>query len=330
MPSDTPAMTTQAGITREEVILGYRMFLGRDPEDDAVIRAGQLAWPDLASMGHAMAASPEFGARHGTNPYSLPPLDAASNAVETEADAATLQLMAEHGGSYWNRAGEAAPHWSVLTEERFLPHNIAANLAAFYASGAWDAQVLDATLARIGRRAEQFRHCVDYGCGVGRITLQFARRFPQVTGLDISAPHLHLASETFRRAGFEHVTLTRVMPDHLMPVESCDLWYSRIVLQHCAPPVTMNILRHAFRALNIGGVAMFQLPVWLRDYSFNLKAYLAGTPGAEMEMHAIPQRRILELADWHGLVLRDLREDSFLAGRPGGALSNTFTFEKMQ
>jgi len=325
LPSDS-----RSGVTREQIILAYHMFFGRAPEDEAVITAGQAAWPTLDSMGRAMAASPEFGARHGCNIFGLPSLDAPSNTVETEADPATLRLMAERTGAYWNRAGESAPHWSVLTEERFLPHNIAANLEAFYASGAWDAQVLDATLARIGRKPDQFRHCVDYGCGVGRVTLQMARRFPQVTGLDISAPHLHLAGETFRRAGFEHVALTQVMPDHLMPVESCDLWYSRIVLQHCPPPVAMNILRHAFRALNTGGVAMFQVPVWLQGYSFQLKSYLAGTPGAEMEMHAIPQRAILELADWQGLVLRDLREDSFLVGRPAAALSNTFTFEKVR
>lgn len=318
------------GITREEVIFAYRMFFARDPEDEGVIQAAQAAWPDPAALGRAMAASAEFGLHHGSNLHALPPLDAPNNAVETEADAATLKLMAEMAGDYWTRAGKAAPHWSVLTEERFLPQNIAANLEAFYGAGAWDAQVLDATLARINRRTAQFRHCVDYGCGVGRVTLQLAKRFPMVTALDISAPHLHLARETFRSAGIEHVTVTQVMPDQLVPVESCDLWYSHIVLQHCPPPVAMNILRHAFRALSVGGVAMFQIPVWIRDYSFNTQAYLAGTPGAEMEMHAIPQRAILELADWQGLVLRDVREDSFLMGRPGAALSNTFTFEKMR
>lgn len=325
MPHEAPG-----GVTREEVILAYRMFLGRDPESEAVITAGQATWPDVVSLGQSMARSAEFALRHGPNPHALPPLDAPGNAVETEADPSTLQRLAEQLGGYWTRAGQAAPHWSVLTEDRFLPQNIAANLEAFYAAGAWDAQVLDATLARIGRRAEQFRHCVDYGCGVGRVTLQLARRFAQVTGLDISAPHLHLATETFRRTGFAHVTLTPVTPGRLMPVESCDFWYSRLVLQHCPPPVTMNILRHAFRALTTGGVAMFQVPVWISDYAFNLGAYLDGTPGTEMEMHAIPQRLILELADWNGMVLRDVREDSFLVGRPAAALSNTFVFEKMR
>ena len=317
-------------LTREAVILGYRMLLGRDPENEEVIANAIAAWPEPEAFGKALATCAEFGLRHGPNLHALPPLDAGLNLVETEADAATLALMAGKVGGYWTRAGEAAPHWSVLTEERFLPQNIADNLPAFYAAGAWDAQVMEATLGRIGRKAGQFRHCVDYGCGVGRVTLQLARRFPQVTGLDISGPHLHLARETFRAAGLDHVTLTQVMPERLMPVESCDLWYSRIVLQHCPPPVTMNILRHAFRALETGGVAIFQLPVWIQGYQFDTASYLAGAPGAEMEMHAVPQRAILELADWQGLVLRDLREDSFLVGRPGAAISNTFTFEKLR
>ena len=325
MPADAPGV-----VTREEIVLAYRMFLGREMEDEAVIANAVASGLDPAGLGQVMAASAEFALRHGLNVHALPPLDASPNAVETEADAAALARMAAHVGGYWTRAGQAAPHWSVLTEERFLPQNIADNLQAFYAAGAWDAQVLDASLARIGRRAESYRHCVDYGCGVGRVTLQLARRFRQVTGLDISAPHLHLARETFRRAGFEHVTLVHVTPEALMPVESCDLWYSRLVLQHSPPPVAMNILRQAFHSLSIGGVAVFQVPVWIRDYSFRVAAYLAGTPGAEMEMHAIPQRAILELADWQGLVLRDLREDSFLVGKPGAALSNTFVFEKMR
>ncbi len=325
MPNDAGAT-----LTREAVILGYRMLLGRDPESEDVIAHAQAAWPDLQTFGKALAGCAEFGLRHGSNPHALPPLDAPTHHIETEADAATLALMAAKTGAYWTRAGETAPHWSVLTEERFLPQNIADNLQAFYAAGAWDAQVVEATLARIGRRAEEFHHCVDYGCGVGRVTLQLARRFPQVTGLDISPPHLHLARETCRAAGFTHVTLAQVMPERLMPVESCDFWYSRIVLQHCPPPVTMNILRNTFRALTPGGVAIFQLPVWMQGYGFQLAPYLAGAPGAEMEMHAIPQRMILELADWQGLVLRDLREDSFLLGRPGAALSNTFAFEKVR
>jgi len=325
LPSDAAP-----GVTREQVILAYRMFFGRDPEDESVIIYGQSAWPDLQTMGKAMAASPEFGLRHGMGQHSLPPQDAPSNAVETEADAATLARMARHVQAYWAHAGEVAPHWSVLTEERFLPENIVANLEAFYAGGAWDAHIVETILKRIGRRPEEFPHCVDYGCGVGRVTLQFARRFARVTGLDISAPHLHLARETARRAGFDQVTLTQVTPEAPMPIESCDLWHSRIVLQHSPPPVAMNILRHAFRALSTGGVAVFQVPVWIRDYRFTVSEYLSGALGTEMEMHAIPQRKILELADFQGLVLRDLREDNFSVGRAGAALSNTFTFEKMR
>lgn len=310
------------------MVLAYRMLLGREPESEDVITRGMAAWPDLAALGTAFAASEEFGARHGINAHALPPLDAGPNRVETAATPAQLAQMVRHLAQYWTQAGQDVAHWSVLTEERFLPQNIAANLQAFYDGGDWDARVLDATLARIGRKADEFGHCVDYGCGVGRITLHLARRFAAVTGLDISQPHLLLAAAALQEAGRDNVALAQVTAVDLMPVVRCDLWFSRIVLQHNPPPVTLHVLRRAFNSLVPGGVAVFQLQVWVRDYSFAIEPYLTGKPGTQMEMHAVPQRAILEMAHEQGMILRDLREDNSLSGRPGSAISNSFAFEK--
>lgn len=315
-------------VSREDVVLAYRMLLGREPENEDAIARGMAAWPDLATLGTAFAASEEFGARHGVNPHALPPLDAGPNEVETTASPARLAEMVQHLARYWTQAGQDVAHWSVLTEERFLPQNIAANLQAFYDGGDWDARVLDATLARIGRKPDEFGHCVDYGCGVGRITVHLARRFAAVTGLDISQPHLLLAAAALREAELDNVALAQVTAVDLMPVVRCDLWFSRIVLQHNPPPVTLHVLRRAFHSLMPGGVAVFQLQVWMRGYKFAIDPYLAGGRGAQMEMHAVPQRAILELAHQQGMILRDLREDNSLSGRPGSAISNTFAFEK--
>lgn len=316
-------------VTREHVVLAYRMLLGREPESEEVIGRAVAAWPDLFSLGRAFGASAEFAARHGVNPHALPPLDAAPIEVETEADPALLDRMVGHLARYWTGVGASAPHWSVLTEERFRPENIEQNLDVFYAGGDWDARVLDAALARIGRRAEELPHCVDYGCGVGRITLHLAKRFGTVTGLDISAPHLDLAARAMGQAGHSNVALRQVTAADLMPVAQCDLWFSRIVLQHDPPPIAMHVLARAFASLAPRGVAVFQIPTWSQGYRFRIADYLAGAPGADMEMHCVPQRAILELAQKHGLQLRDLREDNFVTGQPGAAISNTFVFEKV-
>ena len=315
-------------VTREQAILAYRMMLGREPESEEVIGHAMRA-PDVATLGRYFAASPEFGRWHGVGQHAAPPLDALPNEIETEASPADLERLTEHLARYWTQIGVDAPHWSVLTDERFRPERIGANLAAFYEGGAWDAALLDAALARIGRRVEEFAHAVDFGCGVGRITVHLARRFPRVTGLDISAPHLELAAAAVKEGGHGNVTLQRVTADNLMPVPRCDLWFSRIVLQHDPPPIAFDVLRRTFASLTPRGVALFQIPTWHEGYRFRIADYLAADPGAGMELHVVPQRAILELAHRSGLILRDIREDNHTTGEPGRVISNTFVFEKL-
>lgn len=326
-------------LTREQVILAYRMLLGREPESETVIQAAMGAHPDLPSLGHSFVGSAEFRIRHdwrpeppepaAAAPTPEPPMDAPPLEVETEAEPELLARMVRHLGDYWAKIGRDAPHWSVLTAERYRPRQIAAHLDAFHASGEGNVRVLDAILARLGRRPEEFAHCVDYGCGVGRITQHLARRFPEVTGLDISRPHLDLAAATLRGAGLDHVVLRQVTGEALMPVARCDLWFSVIVLQHDPPPIAMEVLARAFDSLSPGGLAVFQIPVWLAGYRFRVREYLAAWPGRRMEMHCIPQGAVLELARRKGLVLRELRETNGVLGMPGRAISNNFVFEKL-
>lgn len=329
-------------VTRAQVILAYRMLLGREPESETAVRAALDAHPDLAALGRSFVGSPEFRMRHGWSPEPPEPLapipapgtspaapmDAPPLEVETEAEPELLARMIRHLGDYWAKIGREAPHWSVLTAERFRPRQLAAHLDEFHASGEGNAQVLEAILARIGRRPEEFAHCVDYGCGVGRITQHLARRFREVTGLDISRPHLDQAAATLRAAGRTNVALRQVTGQELMPVIRCDLWFSVIVLQHDPPPIAMEVLARAFDSLSPGGVAVFQLPVWLAGYRFRAREYLAAWPGRNMELHCIPQGAVLELARRKGLVLRELREENGVLSTPGRAISNNFVFEK--
>lgn len=325
-------------VTREQVVLAYRMLLGREPESEAVVQAAVDAQPDVAALGRSFIESPEFQARHGREPephapasaFTLtePPMDAPPLEVETETEPELLARMIRHLGDYWAKIGRDAPHWSVLTAKRFRPGQLAAHLDEFHASGEGNAQVVDAILARIGRRPQEFTHCVDYGCGVGRITQHLARRFRDVTGLDISRPHLDQAAATLRAAGQTNVVLRQVTGQELMPVASCDLWFSVIVLQHDPPPVAMEVLSRAFDSLSPGGVAIFQVPVWLAGYRFRAREYLAAWPGRNMELHCVPQGAVLALARRKGLVLRELREQNGVVGVPGRAISNNFVFEK--
>lgn len=320
MPADRPALS------REEVALGYRLVLGRPPESEEVIQHHRHAHASLEGFGLALSQSAEFLARGFAG--LPPPRDVGPLEIETTANPEGLARLLAHLAEYWEGVGETAPHWSVVTDERFLPERIAETRAAFYASGTHDLRLIEGTLSRIGRRLEEFRHGVEYGCGVGRLAVHLAPRLPRYTGCDISAPHLRLAFEALVAVGLRGPDLRRVTAADLMPVDGFDFWFSCIVLQHNPPPLITAALDLAFGRLVPGGVAMFQVPVWVEGYRFRLAEYLAGKPGTAMEQHVVPQADILALADRHGCVLRDLREDNELLERPGKAVSNFMTFQK--
>lgn len=316
-------------ISREEVVMTYRLLLGRFPESEQVIENHRRAHASFEAFLQVVHHSEEFRQRiRALMPELPPPLDTPPPEGEVMADPVTLRTLLAHTARYWTRIGQAAPHWSVLTEERFAPGQISAHRDAFFASGESDARMLDAILARSGRDRGEFEHCAEYGCGVGRTTVGLAQRFARVTALDLSQPHLDQAATELQARQITNVELRLVTPEALMPAADYDLWYSRIVLQHNPPPIIIAVLRRAFLHLRPGGMAVFQVPTWMKGYAFSSERYLAGTPGDGMEMHAVPQAAVLELAAAHGMVLRDIREDSALVGRPGKGLSNTFAFEK--
>jgi SAM-dependent methyltransferase len=254
---------------------------------------------------------------------TVPPL-----AIEISTSSEVLALMLRKTAAYWSRIGTEAPHWSVLTAERFFPENIVANREAFFETSKLDEELIVASLARAGFQPSDFRSCLEFGCGVGRLTFRLASLFQSVSGVDISLPHLQIAKEYCSRLGLRNVNFTQVSVENLVPATGFDFWFSRIVLQHNPPPVIMEILRRVFRLLPIGGVAMFQVPVYFKGYQFNAKRYLDSSAEENMEMHCMPQKAILDEADLCGMRLLDVREDTWVVGPTSDWISNNFVFLK--
>ena len=177
--------------------------------------------------------------------------------IETAAEPAALRAMIAKTAATWEANGETAPYHSVLTTDEFRPERFAENELSFFASGKDDVALLLAVLQRIGRHTESFSRCLEFGCGVGRVTAPLAASFSEVLALDISRPHLELAQKYLAGLGYANVSFLQVTPDDLHPGAGYDLWFSRCVLQHNPPPVTLEILARMFAGLAPGGVAIF-------------------------------------------------------------------------
>jgi SAM-dependent methyltransferase len=311
------------------VVAAYRWLLGRDPESPQTAERLAAASLTFAELRQRVMESAECRAQFDPMRWRPMPLDLPPQEVESEADEAALAALLARIGGAWSRLGETEPHWSVLTDDRFRGERLAGNLAAFIASGESSAKAVTGMLARHGVTPATHPRLVEFGCGVGRVTLPLARRFPQVTGCDISTGHLAAAREAAAEAGIGGIRWWQVRIRSLLPAEPCDIWYSHLVLQHNPPPLVRHILREAFAALAPGGVALFQVPTHIRGYRFVLADYLARPAEAGIEMHALPQSAIFALAAEAGLQVLEVRDDSHLTTREAGRfLSHSYLFRR--
>lgn len=312
-------------IAPDAVRWAYRLLLDREPESEAVVQS-YAATPDAGALRHIFLNSDEYRAKNGDEYRIGRYTDATSVPVQVEASAAEIGAMMDRIAREWRKFGETEPHWSVLTSEEFVSANIDENIDRFYASGFGDLPRFFNPLARAGLPADRAGKVLDFGCGVGRLSLALATRADTVLGVDISPPHIRLARERTTQQGVSNVDFLAIdKPDDLDALSGFDLVVSLIVLQHNPPPVMAMLLEKLLRALAPGGAAVIQMPTFIRDYRFSVADYLANAQPA-MEMNALPQSAIFAVADRAGCRMLEVREDHCIGTLPG--VSQTFVFQR--
>lgn len=319
--TDEPKMP----VTAEQVVWCYRSILGRDPDPGRPSRE-QLAVEDFPALVLHFIRSAEFRnkSRILVQPTSMVPLILPRAEIDCAATSEQLALLLDRVRQAWTHLGEVRPFHSVLSSERFLPKNIGKSEAEFWISGEREAAVIETLLAAQGVRDLGSKTAVEYGCGLGRITLPLGQRFASVHGYDISPTHLDGARARAQRLGTTNVEFHLRADNFFTDLEKCDFFYSNIVFQHNPPPIILQLIRLALKSLKPGGLAAFQCQVYRKDYSFSLPDYLAESPNSDMEMHAIPQAEVLAMIASSGCTLVEVRED----GVWPGILSNMFVVRR--
>jgi len=133
------------------------------------------------------------------------------------------------------------------------------NEQTFFESGESDYQnVVAPVLSQLSFSPEDFS-MAELGCGAGRMTRAFARRFRSVTALDISEEMQSRAKKYLADYSNIHWVLTD--GTSLAPVESSslDFVFSYLVLQHYpAGDLVASSIQEMLRILRPGGVFLFQ------------------------------------------------------------------------
>lgn len=220
----------------------------------------------------------------------------------------------------WSDLAELDPMWAIAStpERRFGGWDE----PAFAESGARKAAGLLKRLDQLGV-PERHGRALDFGCGVGRLSLPLAERFESLVGIDIAAPMIEAARARAAEAG---VTNAEFLVDGETPEEpaSFDLVYCALVLQHQpSADAALHLLERLAALVARGGVLVVQVPTRLAPrlrLQPGRRAYGAlralGVPPRflyerlrlqPMRMVAIPRRRVDACLRAAGL--REVRAD---------------------
>src|SRR4051812_18910781 len=185
---------------------------------------------------------------------------------------------------HWEAFAAREPYFAVLTASRFLRANLTPDgRREFFASG--EAYV-DWLLRLIGDRlVPEFSpmSTLEYGCGVGRLAIPFARRAGRVTAVDRSPAMLETARREAERRAASHIIFQT--PDQLVAADrKFDLVNCYAVFQRMPPRDGLALLRRLVGCLGSGGVGVFHFPYRtmtsaLVDASRRIRAHVPAVNG---------------------------------------------------
>ena len=157
----------------------------------------------------------------------------------------------------WERLARD-PYYAVLNEEGFRQDRVADDTKArFDHSGERD---VAETLAEIRRVIDPAFHpswALDFGCGVGRLTIPLARECDHITGVDISHTMIDEARrncETRRVSNVTLLTSDAFFAEPMSAAPTLDFVHSYIVFQHIPPRAGLWLADALVRRLGSGGI----------------------------------------------------------------------------
>ena len=320
-------------ITNEDVILAYRLLLGREPESVDVVNNLCQNVHDYEQLRESFLQSPEFlqkisasiGAQQNIrlrNP-TLPRIPVEVDVTETQ-----LAKMFSRIAQEWEALAKNDPYWSVLTQPQYRAGEYDNNRDQFFTSGKAAVDVFLATLRRNGINQNDLQSCLEVGCGVGRVSMYLAPVFSELIASDISEGHIKLAEQYTSKAGLDNVTFLHFSDlESIHSLPRVDSVFSIITLQHNPPPIMVWIFKKLLNSLNPKGVAYIQIPTYRSGYLFEVERYLHSPIEPTLEMHFLPQYEVFKCIQDSDCICLEVKEDG-MVDENQQIQSNSFLIQK--
>ena len=117
----------------------------------------------------------------------------------------------------------------------------------------------------LSRENDESRSLVEIGCGIGRMTCAFTRRFGCVYACDLDAGFLERCREAVARFGkVERLRTIEVVDGRnlAVPDDAADVAFSYITLQHCERDDALALVGEALRVVAPGGQVALNFRSW--------------------------------------------------------------------
>lgn len=170
--------------------------------------------------------------------------------------------------SYYKHSKEVDPYFAVIPYEKYKKDNLSdAALSEFFESG--EAHIEKIWTLIEDNFVKDFRpvNSIDFGCGVGRLTLPIARRGKTVIGIDISENMLAEARRNAEKFDLENTTFVKGDETLSMVSGKFDFVHSYIVFQHIKPRIGEMIFKRLVEMLNVGGIGVLHLTYHNSNFS---------------------------------------------------------------
>lgn len=156
----------------------------------------------------------------------------------------------------WEEWGKKDPYFGVITSPKFRRAEINNDaIREFFLSGSAHAEYVVKTIKKYLDPNFSPVSIVDFGCGVGRVTIPLSKIADRIIGIDVSVSMLEEAKRNCEKFGVTNVQL-QVSDDQLTGLTGeYDLIHSFIVFQHIQPQRGREIFRALVSRLRMGGVA---------------------------------------------------------------------------
>ncbi len=221
----------------------------------------------------------------------------------------------------WETIGEKDPLWGILTDPNKRGNKW--NEKEFFQTGVSE---IESTFAYIKQKNIEInsKKCLDFGCGVGRLTFPLGKYFDSVIGVDISSSMIKKANQYNQLENVEFIC-NQEGNLKLFEDNQFSVIYSKIVLQHINPRNSRKYIKEFIRILQPGGILIFQLPHKSNNIKYRIKSYIfKNSPeflkrkyikyrtGSEyyFDMYAIKKKKVVKFLQSLNTSILDIRERS--------------------